>query len=154
MGGDGKGGESVGMAFPVRWALRPSGNCRSCRGAVEARQAARGLLDCGMTTSKPYAAEQPAREEIDALRGPALLEFGTDWCGFCRAAQPGLAEALAAYPGLRHIKVEDGPGRKLGRSFGVKLWPTLVFLVDGREVERLVRPTAAEAISAALGRQV
>jgi thioredoxin 1 len=37
---------------------------------------------------------------------------------------------------VRHVKVEDGSGRRLGRSFGVKLWPTLVFLRDGREVAR------------------
>ena len=31
----------------------------------------------------------------------------------------------------------DASGRPLGRSFKVKLWPTLVFLRDGREIERL-----------------
>ena len=43
-------------------------------------------------------------------------------------------------PGLKHLKVEDGRGRPLGRSFGVKLWPTLIALQDGREVARVVRP--------------
>jgi thioredoxin 1 len=51
---------------------------------------------------------------------------------------------------VRHLRVEDGPGRALGRSFGVKLWPTLVFLRDGREVDRLVRPTEAAQVAAAL----
>ena len=53
---------------------------------------------------------------------------------------------------MAHIKVEDGPGQRLGRSFGVKLWPTLVFLKDGREIERLVRPTASGPIEQALAR--
>lgn len=47
---------------------------------------------------------------------------------------------------VRHLKIEDGPGRPLGRSFGIKLWPTLVFLRDGTEVARVVRPTHAEQI--------
>jgi len=51
---------------------------------------------------------------------------------------------------VRHIKVEDASGRPLGRSFGVKRWPTLVFLAGGREVARVVRPTDASAIRAAL----
>jgi thioredoxin 1 len=34
----------------------------------------------------------------------------------------------------------------------VKLWPTLVFLRDGRELERLVRPRDAGAIDDALAR--
>jgi thioredoxin 1 len=48
--------------------------------------------------------------------------------------------------------VEDGPGRALGRSFRVKLWPTLVFLKDGREVDRVVRPQSAEAVAERLAR--
>lgn len=74
------------------------------------------------------------------MPGPVLLQFGTDWCGHCKAAQPPVHQALEGFPGVRHIKVEDGPGRALGRSYAVKLWPTLVFLRDGKEVARLVRP--------------
>jgi thioredoxin 1 len=97
-------------------------------------------------------AAEPRRAEIDALAGPALLEFGTPWCGWCRAAQPKIAAALANHPHVRHIKVEDGSGLPLGRSFGVKLWPTLVFLERGAEVARLVRPADAAAIEQALAR--
>jgi thioredoxin 1 len=97
-----------------------------------------------------YAAQEPPRSEIDALAGPALLEFGSPHCGHCRAAQPLLAAALAGHPGLRHIKIADGRGRPLGRAFRVKLWPTLVFLREGKEVARLVRPTDAAAIRQAL----
>ena len=105
----------------------------------------------------PTAAAEPRQREIDraaidALQGPALLEFGVDWCGHCRAARPAIDAALAAHPRVRHLAVEDGPGRRLGRSFGVKLWPTLVFLLDGRELERLVRPSDASAVARALDR--
>jgi len=96
------------------------------------------------------AQPEPTREEIDALAGATLLEFGTSWCGHCRAAQPLIAQALKARQGIRHVKVEDGSGRPLGRSYGVKLWPTLVFLADGREAARLVRPRDAAAIAKAL----
>jgi len=101
--------------------------------------------------NQEYAAGEPAREEIDALQGPALLEFGSPWCGWCRRAQPLVADALAAHPGVRHIKIADASGRRLGRSFGAKLWPTLVFLRDGKETARLVRPHGAGAIREALG---
>ena len=92
----------------------------------------------------------PKRGEVDTLPGPVLLEFGTSWCGHCRRAQPLIAEALAQHPGVRHIKVSDASGKSLGRSFGVKLWPTLVFLKDGRETARLVRPSRSEEIQRAL----
>ncbi|MCA1715096.1 MAG: thioredoxin family protein, partial [Gammaproteobacteria bacterium] len=44
------------------------------------------------------------------------------------------------------------PGRPLGRSFRVKLWPTLVFLRDGVELARVVRPASVDAITQALAR--
>ena len=93
-----------------------------------------------------YAAIEPARSEIDALEGPTVVEFGSPSCGYCSAAQPLLASAFIDHPRVRHIKIADGSGRPLGRSFRVKLWPTLIFLKDGRECARLVRPTDVNAM--------
>ena len=97
-----------------------------------------------------YANIEPSRAEIDALQGPAVIEFGVPWCPHCISAQPLIADALAAHPGVRHIKIEDGSGRPLGRSFRVKLWPTLIFLSNGKEVARLVRPADSATIGRAL----
>jgi len=96
------------------------------------------------------AANEPSRAEVDALDGPLLIEFGAQWCGHCQAAQPLIGEALSGHPRVRHLKIEDGAGRPLGRSFRVKLWPTLVFLRGGQEVARLVRPGDMLSISQAL----
>jgi thioredoxin 1 len=105
-----------------------------------------------MSATKPYLGqtEAPSRAEVDAMTGLVLLEFGTDWCGHCRAAQAPIAEALSRHANWRHIKIEDGPGHSLGRRFRVKLWPTLVLLKDGLEAGRLVRPTNASDLSEAL----
>lgn len=103
----------------------------------------------------PYAAQHlaqaPTRAEVDSLPGTTVLEFGTPWCGHCQRAQPCIAQALRGRAEVTHLKVEDGPGRPLGRSYGVKLWPTLIFLHDGQETARLVRPQDAHAITEALG---
>jgi thioredoxin 1 len=97
-----------------------------------------------------YQDPGPTREEIDATEGPILLEFGTGWCGYCQGAAPAIAEALAEFPSVEHIKVEDGPGRPLGRSFRVKLWPTAIFLKDGVEISRAVRPESSSEIRCCL----
>ena len=89
-----------------------------------------------------YEEPGPTRAEIDASRGLLALEFGANGCGFCQAAQPLIEAALAGRPEVRHLKVADGPGRPLGRSFRVKLWPTLILRRDGVEVARIVRPTS------------
>lgn len=103
-----------------------------------------------MAMTDKFAVTEPAREDIDHLSHPTVLEFGAPWCGFCQAAQPLLATAFASHPDVQHIKIEDGKGRRLGRSFGVKLWPTLIFLNQGKEVGRLVRPANAAAIEQGL----
>jgi thioredoxin 1 len=101
--------------------------------------------------SRPYEPEPP-QETLQALQGPVVLDFGTNWCGYCRAAAPLIEAAFDGRERVRHIKVEDGKGRPLGRAYGVKLWPTLIFLRDGIEVARVVRPARAEESTHALDR--
>ena len=72
--------------------------------------------------------QAPTREEIDGTSGPVLLEFGTTWCGHCRALAPRVAEHLALHPEVRHFKVEDGPGPAPGA------------LVPGADVAQLRLP--------------
>ena len=105
-----------------------------------------------MPMTHDYAATEPTRAEVAALQGPVLLEFGSVSCGWCIRAQSLLKSAFAAHPDVRHIKIEDGSGQPLGRSFGVKLWPTLVFMRDGKEVTRLIRPSRPQEVAEAFGR--
>lgn len=101
-----------------------------------------------MNTDALYENPGPTRDEVDALPGLVLIEFGTAWCPHCQRARPLIAEALADAPVLRHLRIEDGPGRRLGRSFRVRLWPTLVLMRDGQELARTVRPADAAAVRA------
>ena len=103
-----------------------------------------------MTRLPPYTPEALSRADADALPGATVLEFGANWCGICQGAAAAIAAALASRPDLRHVRIEDGPGLPLGRSYAIKLWPTLVVLRDGREVARVVRPQGVQPIEGAL----
>ncbi|MEZ5626359.1 MAG: thioredoxin family protein [Rhodocyclaceae bacterium] len=105
-----------------------------------------------MAPHTPYLDTPIRRTDIDAFDTPAVLDFGTNWCGYCQGAAPRILAALARHPNVQHLRIEDGPGRRLGRSFGIKLWPTLVFLQRGQEVARLVRPDDDDALEQALAR--
>ncbi|KAB7624376.1 thioredoxin family protein [Alkalilimnicola sp. S0819] len=98
-------------------------------------------------TDQPYQQNAPDLTELQAEQGPLLLVFGTPWCGHCRAAEPLLDDILREFPRLRQLKIEDGRGKRLGRQFGVKLWPTLILLRDGEEQARVVRPTDRAALA-------
>ncbi len=99
---------------------------------------------CGFNTE--YGEDTPSFEQVSTMVGAALLEFGTPWCGHCQAATPAVHEAMAEQPNLLHIKVFDGKGKRLGRAFAIKLWPTLILLHDGKEVARPVRPLQTDEV--------
>jgi thioredoxin 1 len=90
------------------------------------------------------------RGDVDAMVGATVLEFGATWCPICQAARPLIDRSLGDNPAVKHHWIEDGKGKALGRSFRVKLWPTLVFLRDGKEVARVVRPHHEKELAAAL----
>ena len=112
----------------------------------------------------PYASDHPGRAAVDAMPGHVVIEFGVDWCPHCQRAAEPVAEALGAVGvpvavgegsvvapgGLRYLRLEDQRMRPLGRSFKVKLWPTLLFLQDGVEVARVVRPTKVAEVAAGI----
>ena len=122
--------------------------CLPVGGDARSTPSRQGIIMRSMNNS--YTAVEPTRNEIDSLEGPAVVEFGAAWCSYCRAAQRLIAAAFAPYQPVRHIKVEDGKGRPLGRSFRVTLWPTLIFIKNGREIARLVRPDNSAEIGEAL----
>lgn len=93
-----------------------------------------------------YTKETYTFEQISELTGDVLLEFGAPWCGHCQAASAAINEVVTEYSALRHLKIYDGKGKRLGRAFKVKLWPTLILLHDGNEVARLVRPLRADEV--------
>jgi len=99
-----------------------------------------------------YSEDAPTHAQVSDLAGTVLIEFGTPWCGHCQAAMPAIKEALADHTELPHIKIYDGKGKSLGRAFKVKLWPTLVLMRDGKEIERLVRPVQVTEISLLLNK--
>ncbi|MBR7888296.1 thioredoxin family protein [Marinomonas sp. A79] len=99
-----------------------------------------------MGFNEEYAEDAPSIDEVTALAGVAVLEFGAPWCGHCQAASAAIKAVLSQYPEQVHIKVFDGKGKRLGRQFGVKLWPTLILLKEGEEIGRLVRCTTEQEV--------
>lgn len=100
-----------------------------------------------MSFDPHYQESSLTREEVDALAGPVAVEFGSSDCSICAGFTPQAAEALKRFDNVRHIRIQDGRGKPLGRSFRVKLWPSFVLLRDGQVVQQLARPSQEELLS-------
>ncbi|WP_437203566.1 thioredoxin family protein [Planctomicrobium sp. SH664] len=96
-------------------------------------------------TVKAGAAVLLTRADLDQMEGPVVVEFGAEHCPICQGFRPKFEKLLGRYPQVRHLRVEDGRGLPLGRSFHVKLWPTFVFMKDGELVQQSARPELEEA---------
>lgn len=88
------------------------------------------------------------RDSLSQMPGLVVVEFGSEWCGICRAFAPRFQELLQSFPAIQYLKIEDGKGKPLGRSFGVTLWPTLILQRDGKVHGKLVRPNHDETLRA------
>lgn len=102
------------------------------------------------------AAKHLRTAEFDAAVNAAplaMVDFWADWCGPCKMLTPTV-EALAEKYGDRvltgKVNVDEEP--ELARRFGVMSIPTVVFLQNGREVDRKVGVMPPEAFTAVLDR--
>lgn len=96
--------------------------------------------------SAEYATNHPTRDEIQGIVEPTVLEFGSPDCPYCQKTEPMVKAAFQDFPGISHVKLADHEDKMLGRAFNVEKWPTLIFIQEGREVSRLVRPENEDAI--------
>ena len=81
----------------------------------------------------------------------AMVDFWADWCGPCKMLTPTV-EALAEQYGDRvvtgKVNVDEEP--ELARRFGIMSIPTVVFLKNGKEIERKVGVLPPETFAAVL----
>ena len=102
--------------------------------------------------SRSYETREPERSEVDARRRPGRARVRR---AVVRALHRGAASDRSRVRRPSRCPSSEDRGRQrqpLGRSFRVKLWPTLVFLRDGEEVARLVRPVTMRADRRCAGR--
>ena len=76
----------------------------------------------------------------------AVVDFWASWCGPCKMLGPVIEELGNEYEGralVAKVNVDEEPD--LARQFGVMSIPTVVYLKDGKEIDRSVGVQPADA---------
>ncbi|MBO4442212.1 MAG: thioredoxin [Bacteroidaceae bacterium] len=78
-------------------------------------------------------------DEVISQGKPVLMDFWATWCGPCKRLGPIIEELAAEYDGKAVVgKCDIEENDDLTEKFGIMNVPTVVFLKDGKEVDRVV----------------
>ena len=82
--------------------------------------------------------DQTFNEYISSSELPILIDFWAPWCGPCKVLGPIIAELASEFKGrvlIGKVNVDGNP--KLSQYFNIKSIPTLIFIKNGKMVERI-----------------
>jgi len=122
--------------------------------AVTERAVAKQAVD--VTSDAPFAPEiDPAEFDRLTAAGVAVVDFTAAWCPACRALEPTVDRLAGVYRDrafIGKLDIDADGGRSVAARFGVRGIPTLIFLREGREVDRTVGVLGEAALSAKIDR--
>ena len=75
---------------------------------------------------------------LNEIKGVALIDFNATWCGPCRMLHPVLDELEKEYKDVQFVGIDCDDESDVAEKFNVTNIPCVVLLKDGKEVARSV----------------
>ena len=107
------------------------------------------------TTSAPSApfavSDATYAEQVERRPGLTVVDVWATWCGPCRLVAPIVAQLASDYAGQASFATLDSDENPVTTTrLGVRSLPTLLFVRDGRVVDRIVGAVPRARIEATL----
>ena len=112
------------------------------------------LYPCTMEGTNHYISDVTTTSfqqevQVESRDVPVLVDFWAEWCGPCKTLSP-LLERMTEDAGGRFLlaKVDVDANQDLSAQFGIQSIPTVVAIVNGKEVNRFSGALPEESIQA------
>ncbi|MDD5084922.1 MAG: thioredoxin [Candidatus Omnitrophica bacterium] len=90
--------------------------------------------------------EENFNEAIKA-KEPVIIDFWAEWCGPCKKVAPLVDEIAKKYTGqIKVYKLNVDNAQDTASHYQVMSIPTLIFMKNGEEVDRIVGAVSRNAI--------
>ena len=91
--------------------------------------------------------------EVEVLKSDkiVLVDFFATWCGPCQKMSKVLEQISADRPDLKVVRVDIDDNELLARQFFVRSIPTVVYMKNGKEFNRIVGFTTRDQLLSIVG---
>ena len=86
--------------------------------------------------TKTYGSVEYYNNDNQKKNGYVVLDFYTSWCHYCKLLDPVVKQMAAKYPSIRFLKVNAESYKAITKKYGVRGFPTVILLKDGKLVKR------------------